>query len=98
MSKTSTYIKEEKIKELILRIYDYRDEISKILDKISVIVNSTSKYYISSDGEKFRQTYNSFSYNYNTLLDNIKSYGEDLSKVIKKYQEMDIKSIDILKK
>ena len=90
-------INDEKIKTLILEIYEYRDKISKILDDAEYLVDSTKNFYDSEDGTKFRTKFNEFSTNFSTFLANIKSYGEDLDVVLSKYKEAAVKNVDIFK-
>lgn len=88
-------INEEKLKALILEIYEYRDKVSKILDDAEILADSTKLFYDSEDGEKFRQRFNKFSTNFSTFIKNIQSYGEDLNVMLTKHKQMQNKVVDI---
>ena len=86
MSNEIIGIKEEKLKKLILEIYDYRDKISKILETADILVNETKNYYKSEDGELYRKKFAIFANNFDIMLKNIKSYADDLERVISDFK------------
>ena len=88
-------INDEKLKTLILEIYEYRDKISKILEDAELLAESTKTFYDSEDGEKFRTKFNKFSVNFSTFLANIRSYGEDLEVILSRYKDVSAKNVDI---
>lgn len=91
-------INSEDLKKLILYIYDCRDKLSKILEDSQNIALSTETFYKTMDGDEFREKFQEFSATFSVFLTNIKSYGEDLERVLNKYKYVDLNSIDIFKK
>lgn len=98
MNQNIVGINSENLKKMILYIYECRDKISKILEDSRMIVESTKVYYNTDDGEEFRTKFQKFSSTFPTFLLNIKSYGEDLEKVLQLYKQNDMKSIDLFRK
>lgn len=88
-------INDEKLKNLILEIYEYRDKISKILEDAEFLAESTKMFYESEDGDKFRTKFKKFSANFSTFLNNIRSYGEDFEVVLSRYKAVTDKNVDI---
>lgn len=93
-----TTINSEKLKKLILTIYEYRDKISKNLEDSKQLVDSTKDFYKSQDGEEYRKKFEIFYDNYLVFLENIKSYGLDLEYILTSYMNMDKKNVDTFKK
>lgn len=91
-------INDELLKKLILEIYEYRDKVSKLLEDAEILVDSTNSFYNSNDGVNFRNKFKTFSANFPTFLENIRSYGEDLEYVLSTFKKNDIKSVDIFRK
>lgn len=91
-------INDEKLKKLILDIYDCRDKISKLLQDAEYVAQSTKTFYKTEDGEMFRSRFKKFSSNFPVVLSNVKSYGLDLEKVLFEYKQTDDKSVDIFEK
>jgi len=98
MEKDIIAINRDTLKKLILDIYDYRDKLSKILEDAELVVESTKSFYQTADAEEFRKKFKQLSSNFPIFLENIKSYGEDLEKVLSIYKENDLKSVDIFDK
>lgn len=91
-------IREEKLKKLILEIYDLRDKASKIFNDLEITVSSSANYFNSDDGEKYREKFKLLSQNFPTILSDIESYGQDLEKVILKFSAITSKNVDLFKK
>ena len=91
-------IKEDELKKLILEIYDCRDKISKILETAELLVDDTKNYYKSDDGDLFRKKFALFVNNFDILLKNIKSYGDDLETIIYAFKLNNKNSVDFLGK
>lgn len=87
-------INSEKMKKLILEIYEYRDKISKILDDSQILIDSTRDYYNSEDADKMREKFKKYSVTFDAFLSNIKSYGSDLEVVLHSYTQINLNSID----
>lgn len=81
-------IDSEKLKKLILELYEYRDNISKKLDKIVVLMEDTKTYYQSKDGDAIREKFNLFVPEFEKFLTNIRSYSEDLEIVLFNYKNV----------
>jgi len=62
------------------------------------MIDDTSNYYKSDDGDEFRKSFNSFYTNKKVLLENIKSYCADLEEVMSKFDKKQLAAIDIFKK
>ena len=88
-------INEEKMKKLILDIYDYRDKISKILNEIETDFIRCGEYYKSDDGERVKKNLNKICYNFDNCLSIIKNYAVDLEKVLDKYKKDNYKIINV---
>ena len=91
-------INRENLKSLILKIYNYRDKINKILNETETLIEETKQYYISEDGEILRKKFDLLYGSKNIILQNIKSYCDDLNELIKKYDKITNENIDIFKK
>lgn len=91
-------IDKDKLKTLILKIYNYNDKINRILNDAQLLVNDTNQYYKSEDGEYYRKKFNEFLLNKKILLENIKSYGDDLVEVINNFDKIQVNTIDIFRK
>lgn len=91
-------INEQNLKKLILEIYDYRDKMSKIFDSMQTLIFNTKDYYIGQDGDALRSEFAKISSNFDTVLNNVKSYGSDLEFVLSSYKENSVKRLETLKK
>lgn len=90
-------IREEKLKKLILEIYDLRDRASKILSDLEVLVNSSEVYFDSDDGRIYREKFKLLSQNFPIFLSNIEGYGQDLEMAVQKFSGITSKNVDIFK-
>ena len=91
-------INDSNIDKMILNIYDYAEKIAKTLDQISVIVDDTKNFYKSEEADLFRREFNAFSENFETIRKNLSAYATDLLAVKIRYKNMDLNSVNILKK
>ena len=91
-------VNSEKLKSLILEIYDYRDKISKILDDSSILIDSTSEFYSTNDGDEMRKKFKKYEEYFTTFLTNIENYGKDLEVVLTNFKNNSEKSIDLFTK
>lgn len=80
-------IDKEKLKKIILNIYEYRDKINTIFNDVEYLIDETKQYYDSDDGDYFRQKLSQLCSNRSVVLSNIKSYCEDLEKVIHNFEK-----------
>lgn len=94
---TVVAIREEKLKKLILEIYDLRDKASKVLSDLEVLVNSSETYFDSDDGRTYREKFKLLSQNFPIFLSNIEGYGQDLEKAVQKFSGITSKNVDIFK-
>ena len=94
---TVVAIREEKLKKLILEIYDLRDKASKVLSDLEVLVNSSETYFDSDDGRTYREKFKLLSQNFSVFLSNIEGYGQDLEKAVQKFSGITSKNVDIFK-
>ncbi len=91
-------INEQQINKLILDISDCSNRIKIILNKINDLVLETRSYYNCTSADKLRAKYELFSSNYNTIIQNLMSYGNDFSLLKKKCAlNMDDLSVKIRK-
>ena len=90
-------IDKDKLKALILKIYNYNDKINCILNDAQLLVNDTNQYYKSEDGDYYRKRFNELLLNKKIVLENIKSYGDDLVKVINSFDKTKVKTVDIFR-
>ena len=75
----------DKLKQLILDIYECRDKVSKILELVETSIVNSKLYYSGLDSDELQKKFNSFYPNFAILLNNILTYGEDLEKVMYYY-------------
>ena len=101
-------INENEIDSITLNLYNYVEKIKGVFNSIDLIVDSTSDYYIGSDGDHFRAVYNLFRDNYQIVYEKISVYADalkktqmtiiDFDKVLKSNIESQTDAEDILKK
>ena len=87
-------IKENQLKTLILEIYEYRDKMSKILEEAQKVIYGTNNYFTGNDADKLRSKFKMLEANFDAILKNIKSYGEDLENVISTYKKNERINVD----
>lgn len=90
-------IREEKLKKLILEIYDLRDKASKALSDLEVLVNSSETYFDSDDGRTYREKFKLLSQNFPIFLSNIEGYGQDLEMAVQRFSGITSANVDIFK-
>lgn len=80
-------IDKQKLKKIILNIYEYRDKINTIFNDAEYLIDETKQYYDSDDGDYFRNEFSKLCSNKAVVLSNIKSYCEDLERVIHNFEK-----------
>lgn len=73
------------INKLMLDISDYVSKIKIIFNKINDMVLETRSYYNCLSANILRAKYELFAANYNTIINNIMSYNNELTLLKKKY-------------
>ena len=91
-------IDKERLKTIIINIYEYRDKINTILNDAQYLIEETKQYYKSEDGDYLRKKFSQFYDNKLIILENIKSYCNDLEQVISDFESSQINVVDIFKK
>ncbi len=88
-------INEKKLDDLVLNIYNLSDQLAKIFEKIEENVFSTNNFYQSSDGDVYRKKFYQYIGKFDTVVSNMRLYGDDLLKVKFHYRQNVAKNVDI---
>ncbi len=89
MKEFVTWIKEDELSSLSIEVLDYSDRISEIFDKIDNTISKLPTYYQDSACTKLMSYYHELAENYSVIKQNIVSYSDDLTTLIKKMREND---------
>ena len=76
---SSRGINESTINQLNLDIYDYVEKINNTFSQMETLVNESREFFISDEGDLFRQRFESISANFPIVCQNILSYVSDLN-------------------
>lgn len=88
-------INEKKLDDLVLNIYDLSDQLAIIFEKIEEKVSLTSDFYQSLDGDDYRKKFSQYIEKFDTIVRNMRLYGDDLLRVKFQYQKNIVKNVDI---
>lgn len=88
-------VNEKKLDDLVLNIYSLSDQLAKIFEKIEENVSSTNNFYQSSDGDAYRKKFYQYIGNFDTVVSNMRLYGDDLLRVKFHYKQNIAKNVDI---
>lgn len=91
-------VNDERIKKLVLNIYDYSEQINTILNSIDDLVNDTKKYFTIEESDSFYTRFSAIKDNFTNVRDNILSYAEEILKAGQNYQEINIDLFNIMNK
>lgn len=82
---------------LATEIIDYTDRLNKIFDQLQLLVDETSKYFLSDVGNDFRTRFRKQSYYYPEISQNILSYATDFVKVNNSYRKNSMNMVNFFK-
>ena len=88
-------INEKKLDDLVLNIYNLSDQLAKIFEKMEENVFSTNNFYQSSDGDDYRKKFSQYITKFDTVVSNMRLYGDDLLRVKFQYKQNVVKNVDI---
>lgn len=78
-------INEERIKKMVLNIYDYAEQINTILNSIDDAISEASKCLIIDGNEILQKNFSSVKNNFVYVKSNILSYADELLKAESDY-------------
>lgn len=85
-------IDNDKLDEIILQLYSVKEDLNITFSNIRGLIDELSKYYKSSVGSSYVSKFNSLANgNFETVLDNIDSYANDLKSAKDNYITFDAK-------
>lgn len=84
-----TGINEEELSSLTIEILDYADRISDIFDRLDFCISKLPMHYQGSSCTEIINYYRGLEENYLIIKNNVISYSDDLTTLIKKVHEND---------
>lgn len=81
-------INEEGIDKLVIDIYNSAESVHKIFDNISNLIEQTSDYYQTDNGDELRKKFNNFKINFDIINDKLLKYADGLASIKMKYQDL----------
>lgn len=89
MSNVVAGINEGELSNLSIEVQDYADRISEIFDKMDLCMEKLPNQYKGLPCEKVISLYEELRQNYESVKNNIISYSDDLTELIRKMQTND---------
>ncbi len=87
----------DKIDKLMTDIYDYADRSNKILNDIEKLANDTRDYFVSDEGNLFRNKISELLHESTTINKNILSYNTDMMTLKNSYISINDEGLKIMK-
>lgn len=83
------FINESTMQDLIMEIYDYSDRLSEIFDKMDACIDEIPLYYKAKSSTNLVKYYKDLMKNRSTLINNVKSYATDFTKLLEHLSSTD---------
>lgn len=74
-------INSEKISKTISEIYEIADRLESLFDEAKSIMLNAEGYYVSESADKLFSNFDDFKTNFDIVIANVRTYGDDLTKV-----------------
>ena len=88
----------DSIDKLILDIYNYAEKVTGTLNQISDLIEQTKTYCLCDEINDLRNKFESFKTNFPIINKNIISYADDFIKLKNRYQTVDERLTESVKK
>ena len=82
-------IREDDLSSTTIELLDKVDNISVLFDKLDSCVEKLPNYYQGEPAKEILNKYKELSSNYSVILDNLRTYPDDLTALIRKMSEID---------
>lgn len=92
-----TGINEIELTSISKTLLKYHDDIHEIFSEYKKIIENTSQYWNGEAANTFRTKFKNFEPNLDVVSSSFLDYSKALTSVIKKYNNMDLDSHNILK-
>ena len=89
MDKVVAGIKDKELNELSLEVIKYRDRISDLFEKVDACLERLQSCYAGEPSEKIAAYAEDLHLSFSAAKDNIKSYSDDFTTLIRKMREND---------
>jgi len=82
-------IREDDLSSTTIELLDKVDDISVLFDKLDSCIEKLPNYFQGEPSKELMQKYSELSSNYSVILDNLRTYPDDLTALIRKMSETD---------
>ena len=82
-------IREDDLSSTTIELLDKVDNISVLFDKLDSCVEKLPNYYQGEPAKEIIKKYSELSSNYSVILNNLRTYPDDLTALIRKMSETD---------
>lgn len=89
-------VNEQELDDIVLQLNSDIDSISTILNQIQMEFYDTSSYFKGDVADSFRDKFDFYDKQMNTIKENLKSYSSDLIKVKEMMGQIDVSSSEFL--